>query len=39
MPKGEHGSGDRAEIERGHIRKRARQFGVLDCMEEQIAGL
>jgi hypothetical protein len=39
LPKGEHGTGDRAEIERGHVRKMARQFGVLADMESRIDGL
>lgn len=39
MPKGEHGMGWRAEIERGHIRKMARQFGVLDKLKEQLPAL
>jgi hypothetical protein len=39
LPQGRHGAVDRAEIERGHIRKMARQFGVLDCMEKRINAL
>jgi hypothetical protein len=39
LPKGEHGTGDRAEIERGHVRKMTRQFGVLADMESRIDGL
>ena len=39
LPKGQHGSGDRAEIERGHIKKMARQFDVLDEMKERLQGL
>ncbi|HHM12500.1 MAG TPA: hypothetical protein ENJ16_03035 [Planctomycetaceae bacterium] len=39
LPKGEHGKKWRAEIERGHIRRLARQFGILEKMEKHIPGL
>ncbi|MCB9905255.1 MAG: hypothetical protein H6831_12680 [Planctomycetes bacterium] len=39
LPQGEHGAGDRAEIERGHVRKMARQFGVLEEMKRALKGL
>jgi hypothetical protein len=39
LPQGEHGAGERAEIERGHVRKMARQFGVLEEMKSALKGL
>ena len=39
LPQGEHGSGDRAEIQRGHVKKMARQFGIEDCMKRALRGL
>jgi hypothetical protein len=39
LPRGGHGDGARAEIERGHIRRMARQFGVIDCMAGALPGL
>lgn len=31
LPKGEHGKGDRAEIEKGEVRKLIRILGIEDC--------
>jgi len=39
LPRGRHGAGDRAEIERGHVKKMGRQFDVLDCFKKHIEGL
>ena len=39
MPQGAHGSGQRAEIQKGHIKKMGRQFNVLECLKAQIPGL
>lgn len=37
LSKGEHGKGDRAEIERGHVKKMARQFNIYDCMRVHLS--
>ena len=39
LPLGEHGRRDRAEIERGHVKSLARQFGVLEKMQESLSAL
>jgi len=39
IPKGGHGSRRKVRIECGHVKCMARQFGILDCMIEQINGL
>ena len=39
LPQGGHGRGNRAEIERGHVKSMARQFEVLDCFKRLIPGL
>lgn len=39
LPQGRHGANERAEIERGHVKRMARQFGVLDPFKDHIQGL
>jgi len=39
FPSGAHGKGWRAEIEVGHVKRMARQFGILDCMKQTLEGL
>lgn len=36
MPTGDHGSGERAEIQRGHVKKMARQFKIEECMRSNL---
>lgn len=31
LPRGEHGAGDRAEIEKGHVKKMVRALGIEEC--------
>lgn len=39
LPKGGHGSRKTVRIERGHVRRMARQFKVVDCFKKYIDGL
>lgn len=40
LPKGEHGkSASKIEIERGHVRKMARFFDILDCAKKALEQL
>ncbi|MCB9916292.1 MAG: hypothetical protein H6828_14275 [Planctomycetes bacterium] len=39
LPKGGHGAGRRAVVQRGHVRKLARQFDVLACMQAELDAL
>lgn len=36
LPKGEHGSRKRAEVEAGVVKSMARALGVLDCVKEEL---
>lgn len=38
IPKGEHSSRSKVHIERGHVKKMSRQFGVLDCVLGKLGG-
>ena len=39
LPLGQHGKRVTADIQRGHVKRMARQFGITDCMLDQIPGL
>jgi len=39
LPKGEHGKGDRAEIQRGIVKQMVKFFGIADCAKAHIESL
>jgi len=39
LPRGKQGDGDRAEVQRGQVKRMARQFGVTDCFRKELPGL
>jgi hypothetical protein len=39
LPKGEHGRGNRAEIQLGVIKRMARLFEILDCAQRELEQL
>lgn len=41
LPKGEHGKRKpkKVQVERGHVKRMARQFEVLECVKGEIPGL
>lgn len=39
MPLGGHGARVRVDVERGHVKRMARQFGIEDCVKRNVKGL
>jgi hypothetical protein len=39
LPLGKHGRRDNPEIQRGHVKKMARYFEILDCAKEHLPQL
>ena len=39
LPLGAHGRRKDVEVQRGHVKSMARQFGILDCMTRNVEGL
>ena len=39
LPKGSHSGRANAEVQRGHVKRMAKQFGALDCFQRVIKGL